>query len=347
MNFRVDRWSGAALRSSLVAVTMAGTLLLASCGGGNGNENQSVKFSAERLIVFGDESSLLLPPSAPTAIDARKYSINGFTADTTPANSVRDCLVNPIWVQFLAFKYGLSFAECNPSNLAVTAQMRASNGAKVADVVAAIDAFVAAGGTFGKRDLITIMVGTHDILELYNSVSTASLTEAAALSEAERRGELLADQFDRITNKNNTAGRAIYVPVPDLSESPFGIGAEAGRTERVRLLKAVSESFNNSLRAKVTNNGRSIGLLNAFQRFRNIVRAVDDGDEPFGFINATEAACTAALPDCTTLTMQPANGNIAAADEFTWLWADGIHLSAGGQQVLAEDAVDLLDNLPF
>ena len=178
MNFRVDRWSGAALRSSLVAVTMAGTLLLASCGGGNGNENQSVKFSAERLIVFGDESSLLLPPSTPTAIDARKYSINGFTADTTPANSVRDCLVNPIWVQFLAFKYGLSFAECNPSNVAVTAQMRASNGAKVADVVAAIDAFVAAGGTFGKRDLITIMVGTHDILELYNSVSTASLTEA-------------------------------------------------------------------------------------------------------------------------------------------------------------------------
>ncbi|MDO9316024.1 MAG: hypothetical protein Q7T97_15925 [Burkholderiaceae bacterium] len=347
MNFRVDRWSAAALRSSLLAVTMAGTLLLASCGGGNGNENQSVKFSAERLIVFGDESSLLLPPSTPTAIDARKYSINGFTANTTPANSVPDCLVNPIWVQYVAFKYGLVFAECNPNGSLVTAQMRAANGAKVADVVAALDAFFASGATLGKRDLITLMVGTHDILELYGSVSTASVTEAAAMAEAKRRGELLADQIDRLTNKNNTAGRAIYVPVPDLSETPFGFGAEAGRTERVRLLKAISESFNNALRAEVTNNGRSIGLLNAFQRFRNIVRAVDDGDEPFGFVNATEAACTVALPDCTTLTMQPANGSIAAADEFTWLWADGTRLSAGAHQVLGEDATDLLDTLPF
>jgi hypothetical protein len=48
MNFRVDRWRATALRSSLVAMTIAGTLLLASCGGGNGNENQSVRFSATR-----------------------------------------------------------------------------------------------------------------------------------------------------------------------------------------------------------------------------------------------------------------------------------------------------------
>lgn len=347
MNFRVDRWSAAALRSSLLALTTVGTLLLASCGGGNGNENQSVKFAAERLIVFGDESSLLLPPSTPTAIDARKYSINGFTANTTPVDSVRDCLVNPIWVQFLAFKYGLVFAECNPNGAAVTAQMRATYGAKVADVVAGLDAFFAAGGSVGKRDLITIMVGTHDILELYDSVSTGTLTEAAVLAEADRRGELLAQQFDRLTNKNNTGGRAIYVPVPDLSESPFGLGAEATRPERVRLLKAISESFNNALRANVTNNGRSIGLLNAFQRFRNIVRAVDDGDNPFGFVNVTEAACTTALPDCTTLTLQPANGSIEAADEFTWLWADSTRLSAGGQDVLGRDGIDLLDNLPF
>ncbi len=179
MNFRVDRWSAAALRSCVLAVTAASSLLLASCGGGNGNENQSVKFSAQRLFVYGDESSLLLPPSTPTAIDARKYSIIGFTANTTPANSVRDCLVNPIWVQYVAFKYGLVFAECNPNGAAVTAQMRATYGAKVADVVAALDAFFAAGGSLGKRDLVTVMVGTHDILELYGSVSTGALTDAA------------------------------------------------------------------------------------------------------------------------------------------------------------------------
>lgn len=341
MNFRVDRWSATALRSSLVAVTMAGTLLIAACGGGNGNENQSVKFSATRLIVFGDEASLLLPPSTPTALDSRKYGINGFTADTTPANSVPDCRVNAMWVQFLAAKYGLVFGECNPNGFPVTAQMRASYGAKVADSVAAIDSFFAAGGTLGKRDLITVMVGTHDILELYDSVSTGALTEAAAKTEAERRGQLLADQFDRLTNDDNTAGRALYVPVPDLSETPFGIGAEAGRTERIRLLKALSESFNNELRAKITNNGRSIGLVDAFQLFRNVVRSVDDGDTPDGFVNATDAACTVALPDCSTLTLQ------SGADALTWIWADGIHLSAGGHELLADRALDITDNNPF
>ncbi|MFM9916431.1 MAG: hypothetical protein ACKVOX_11535 [Rhizobacter sp.] len=347
MNFRVDRWSAAALRSSLLAVTMAGTLLLASCGGGNGNENQSVKFKAARLIVFGDESSLLLPSSTPTAIDGRKYAINGFTPSTTPANSTPDCFVNSLWVQFIAAKYGLVFAECNPNGTAATAQMKATYGAKVADVVAALDAFFAAGGSLGKLDLVTIMVGSHDIIELYDSVSTAAQTEAAVLAEADRRGQLLASQFDRLTNKNNTAGRALYVPVPDLSESPFGLGDVASRPERVRLLKAISESFNNALRAKITNNGRSIGLLNAFQRFRNIVRAVDDGDNPFNFVNVTAAACTVALPDCTSLTLQPASGSVEAATDLTWLWADGTHLSAGGQDVLGGDANDLLDTLPF
>lgn len=347
MNFRVDRWSAAALRSSLLAVTMAGTLLLASCGGGNGNENQSVKFEASRLFVMGDESSLLLPASSPTAIDALKYSVNGYTADTTPADTVPDCRANLLWVQYVAAKYGLVFADCNPLGATVTAQMLASYGAKVADVVATIDTFFGAGGSFGKRDLITIMVGTHDILELYDSVSTSALTEVAALAEAERRGRLLADQFDRITNKNNTAGRAIYVPVPDLGETPFGIGADAGRAERVRLLKGISQAFNDALRAEITNNGRSIGLLNAYQQFRNIFDAVDHGDSPYDLVNVTEAACTVALPDCTTLTLQPANGSVAAATVETWLWADGTHLGPRGHNILGQEAIDLLDTLPF
>ncbi len=343
MNFRVDRWSASALRSSLVVVSVAGALLLTSCGGGNGNENQSVKFRAARLIVFGDEASLLLPPSSPTALDARKFSVNGFTPGTTPANSVPDCRANLLWVQFLAAEFGLVFAECNPTGAAVTAQMRAANGAKVADVVAAIDTYLATD-SFGPRDLVTVMVGTHDILELYNSVITSATTESAALLEAERRGLLLADQFDRITNSDNTAGRALYVPVPDLGESPFGIGAEAGRSERVRLLTRISEAFNNELRGQITNNGRSIGLVDAFQLFRNIV----DNLGIAGFDNVTQAACTTAVvTDCTSLTLQPANGTIEAANDFTWLWADGIHISAGGHDVLGERAVDITENNPF
>ncbi|MDL2337355.1 MAG: hypothetical protein QFE16_05890 [Pseudomonadota bacterium] len=347
MNFRIDRWSATALRSSLVAVTVVGTLLLTSCGG-SGSENQSVTFQATRLIVFGDETSLLLPPSSPTALDARKYSVNGFTPNTTPVNSVPDCRANQLWVQYLSSRYGLIFGECNPNGAPVTAQMRAAYGARVDDLVRALDTFLATS-TFGSKDLVTVMVGTHDVFELYDSLSTGALTEAAAVIEAQRRGRLLAAQVDRIVKSDNSGGRVLYVPVPDVSQSPFAVSTangltDAQRTERVRLLTLISRSFNDKLRGTITNNGRSIGLVDAFQLFRNVINNAKAND----YANVTDAACTTAVvTDCTSLTLQPANGTVNAATDFTWLWADDRHLSAGGQELLGNRADSIVRNNPF
>ena len=96
MNFRVDRWSARALRSSLVTLTTVSALLLTSCGGRGGQSSQTNRFNPTRMIVFGDESSLLLPGSSPTAINGLKYTNNGFSPNTATI----DCRANPIWVQF-------------------------------------------------------------------------------------------------------------------------------------------------------------------------------------------------------------------------------------------------------
>lgn len=347
MNFRVDRWSRSALcRSAVLAMAVAGSLMLASCGGA-GTEDQSRQFDPTRIIVFGDEASLLLPPSAVNGVDGLKYTVNGFNPFTTVPNTVRDCRANLIWVQELAQEFDLVFAECNPNALPVSGQMRAAAGAKVADVVAQIDDFLATS-SFVPDDLVTLMVGTHDIIEIYNSVSTGAITEAAAEAEAERRGRLVADQVDRITNRDNTRGRVIYVTVPDVSETPFGIGAPTGRTERVRLLRLISQRFNDRLRGTVTVNGRSIGSLNAFQDFRNIVDFVDDDREAAGFINATESVCTTvSVLDCTTLTLAPTPSGELPTTELNWLWASGFYFSPGGHAFIANEAIDLATNLPF
>jgi outer membrane lipase/esterase len=329
-----------ALRTGLLALATAGTLLLASCGGG-GSGDQAVKFKPTRMVVFGDETSLLLPPSTPTAIDGRKYGINGFTLGVTPP--VPDCQENPIWVQLLAREHGLVFGQCNPTNAPVTALMRAANGAKVADVVVALDTFLAAD-KLGSKDLVNIFVGTHDVLELYEKVRAGTLTEAAAVAEAARRGGVLATQFDRITNKSNSGSRALYLLIPDLGQTPLAVSAVDGRAERVRLLTLLTERFNNQLRGQITNNGRSIGLVDAMQEFRNVI----SGRTSVSFSNLTTAACvTALLVDCTTATLVPVANLGALEQQQTWLWADSYHLSPGAHAVLSDRAIYITRNNPF
>lgn len=335
MNFRVDRWSAVALRSSLVVLTTVSALLLSSCGGG-GQSSQTNRFKPTRMIVFGDESSLLLPGSTPTAIDGRKYTNNGLTPGTTAI----DCNANPIWVQRLAAEYGLVFAECNPGGATPRVQMRATAGGKVADVVAAVDAFLAStpGNKPVPTDMITMMVGTNDILELYNSVITSALTQTAAVTEIQRRAELVAAQINRLTNDRNTLGRVMYSTVPRVSLTPFGRSKSSGDQALLRLL---TDSFNDRMRSLVRINGRSLGFLDPAQTFNNIVDDVNDGGRPNGIINVSVPVCTVAILSCDTDTLV-SDGTIS-----NYLWADDIRFSYAGHIYIGEDAIDLATSLPW
>ena len=85
------------LRAAAVAALAA---LLASCGG-----ESLVAFVPARLLVFGDQSSVITLEPVPT--QGKKYNINAVNADGT-----FNCAGNPLWVQILATSYGLGFAEC-------------------------------------------------------------------------------------------------------------------------------------------------------------------------------------------------------------------------------------------
>ena len=348
MNFRIDRWSAAALRSSLVAVTVAGSLLLASCGGGSSGSN----YKPTRMIAFGDEFSVLTPVSGGLAIDAKKYGINGFTAASTTvvANTEPNCYSNPLWIQTVAFNYGLVFAECNDiPNAVTTAFIRATPGATVADVVNQITNFLNEPiGTLVKSDLVTIMAGTNDVLELYQSVRSSTLTQAAALTQAANRGELLAAQFDRVTKYgSNDKARALYVLIPDVGSTPYAYAEEALTAGSRAWLTSLTRAFNDQLRSKITINGRSIGQINIFDTYQNIVnnpKAAADA----GILNITDAACVPAdILQCTSATLQPAAGTVAAATDATWLWAKGVYFGPIGHSLLSSGAISIINNNPF
>ncbi len=302
------------------ALLLGAAALLAGCGGGD----RTSDFHPSRIRAFGDESSVI-------AADGRKYTVNALVAGSAAV----DCTANRIWVQDIARNYGLVFPQCNPTGAAAPAGLiLAAPGAKVADITTQIDTYLAGGDNFRSNDIVTIMAGANDVLELYAQFPAQS---AAALTlAAEARGAQLAAQVNRVAL---AGARVAIATVFRQGQTPFGRAQNTAVAGRAGLLNDLSLRFNAKLRADIINDGRKIALIRADDRIDYIVNASGD----YGFANVTDAAClpTAPLPDCSTATLA------AGANASNWLWADATHLSAGGQFRLGEVALQGINNNPF
>ncbi len=293
-----------------------------------------VPFTAQRVLAMGDEISVITTNGA-------KYSVNAVQAD----NVTLACASNPIWVQSVASTFGLVFPQCNPSNIvAPRSRILATPGAKVADLEAQVNAHLA-NDSFGEKDLVTMLVGQNDVLAIYAQYPTISIAQARERAEA--AGAALAVQVNRVAN---LGGKVLLGKVLDLGQTPFARAEKADPnkqdTDRAALLTSLASRFNARLRVDIQNDGRKIGLVQTDERIQTVVNFPGT----FGFTNVTQAAClpTVALPNCTsqTLTTTPdSNGNVAGAN--SWLWADSLHLSAGGQFRLGEIGESVARNNPF
>ncbi len=310
------------LKRHLACCLLGATALLTACGGGS---EQIEPFKPTRILSFGDETSVL-------RTDGTKYSING--VDTT-TNAVT-CSLNPIWNQSLAANFGLVFKECNTSNLAATTGvMYAAAGAKVADVATQIDRQLALDG-FNGKDLVTVLAGVNDILELY---SQFGLQDANTLGNAaEARGEALANQVNRIAN---AGGKVILSTTQDIGYSPFAAKEKASHndTDRAALLSELTRRFNVGLRLKIINDGRMIGLILTDELSQTMARYPSS----YGMSNSTDAACLASAlpPVCTDKTLAT---NATASG---WMWAGDTLLAPGAHAYIANSARTRAINNPF
>jgi len=299
---------------ALVALLAVGATL-AGCGGETRDP-----FQPARLLVFGDESSLL-------ESDGRRHGINGLASD----NISIDCSARPIWVQSVAASTGRVFDECNPGGVTPTAFMNAEVDAQVGDVVEQLAAYRLAGPKPG--DLITVAVGLHDVLAVHADYVAGS--EAAPDAVLRARGERLAGAVNATVQVDGPV--ALLSTVPDVGRTPHALALPAGQAA---LLTRLSAAFNSGLRQGIVNDGRRIGLVDAF----NLVQVMATRPGDFGIANATEVACDLVrfpLPNCTTDTLMPN----ASADN--WLWADSLRLAPAGHSRLASEARLRLQDNPF
>lgn len=304
---------------SLLGATIAvgAAALLASCGGGT---SQVDPFAPTRYIALGDESSVI-------ESDGRKYGVNALNA----AGTAIDCTVYPIWTQTVASAFGFHFSECpGTATTAAQAESWATVGADAAGLKAQIDAH--ASGPFTGSVLATVLVGTHDVKSIYENRGSA--TEAELIEQARQRGIDIAAQVNRLVN---LGAKVIVATAPDLGLTPYGVAKGAADAA---LLSNLTLALNGRMRVNILNDGRYVGLVLADEFVQTAVKfpavyGLAEGD------GVTKAACSALLPDCSTLTL------VTGASADTWLWADDYHLGRIGQLQIGVQAASRARNNPF
>jgi lysophospholipase L1-like esterase len=310
------------LQRGLALTTLAGLALLSACGGGT---SQIDPFAPTRIISFGDETSAILT-------SGKKFGVNGVNLDT----QVLDCRLNPNWVQSLATAYNMVFSQCNPDGVAIPQGiMYATPGDKVADFQTKLERHFSVD-RFGPKDMVTVMVGANDILELYRQFPAQS--RDSLITEAASRGRQLAAQVNRIAAAN---GRVLISTVYEQGLTPFGDNERTTQTDidRATLLNDLTDAFNVAMRLALTNDGRLIGLVLADETVQQLVRF----PAAFGLTDVTHSACRSDIgpSDCTTNTLQ-SDASIA-----TWLWANNFQLGPSGQSRISTLALSRARNNPF
>lgn len=299
-----------------LAVAPLLALLLASCGGGG---EPIEPFRPVRVINIGDEMSVLtaLPPQG------RKYSVNALAGD---GQSI-DCETYPIWTQAVSNLYNFAYAECNPQHLPQTqAYSYAKPGAMAADFTTQM-AEAEKVQPFTSKDLVTVLLGANDVLDLYRRLyvpNPTSDTYNAINTELQARGTRLGQQ---IAAYFPNGPRFIFSTIPRMGQTPYGLGENiaSGDAQRAAVLNDFSNTFNTAVRVTIPNDGRYWGLV----ELDALINAGMSNPGAYGLANVTNAACAVALPDCTTATLVPGAG------PANWLWASDLwmgitaHLNLG------------------
>lgn len=309
------------------AAAALGIALVGGCGGGDTVE----PFVPTGMVAFGDDVNVI-------AADGYKHTINGVEADGT-----LDCDLNRLWTQIVAADFGMKFENdtCLDAGEVPKGRILATPGAKVADVVTQVDAYLASR-VAGTVDLGLMWAGMSDIVELYAQYPAQS--ETALRTEASARGKLLAEQANRV---GLSGSPVIVVTAPDMGLTPL---ARAGGAEAARLLSGLSRDFNAALHVNLVQDGRVIGIVFGEAEVQNAVEFPGS----FGYVNATDALCltTAPLPTCTTATLTVVDNPGTAENEAltaagNHLWADSVHPAPSFHLRIAQLALIRARNNPF
>jgi len=158
-----------------------------------------------------------------------------------------------------------------------------------------------------------------------------------------------------ITNSSNSKARALYVVIPDVGKTPYGLSQPDGGALLSRMTFGVGdnyEGFNLGLRNNIANNGRSLGLVDGYNLFYNLVNNTSNYAQNNGIYDVTNAGCLESswpaknIGDPAAWCNSITKINNSVADAY-YLWADDRHFGPEPHYLLGERARALAQNNPF
>jgi phospholipase/lecithinase/hemolysin len=243
-----------------------------------------------------------------------------------------------------------------------------ATGALTVPVATQVANHLARFGTFSDSDLIMVWAGNNDVFIQFGEFAAA----AAQIQADAAAGRLTSDQANNALFAAQTQAQAAikqaalelatlvrtgilanggkYVAVftlPDSGDTPFGQSVPASARQ---VLSDLSALFNLWLAEGLT--GQPVGLVDARALYKSLL--ADPAGA--GFANATVPACDPAkisaitggqVTDgsslfCNATVGVPYNGLRTDADARTWLFADGVHPSAGGHAAISDAVAEQL-----
>ena len=244
---------------------------------------------------------------------------------------------------------------------AATADYSVANafqGASTLPVVQQIDQHLSSSyvtaGKFAATDLVIVLAGANDVFTQAGLAGGGAITATAAGTAVATAAGQLAAQVARI--KAAGAKHVMVFGLPDMGYTPYGVSA--GPTTAGGLTSMSQSAFNPTLKAAVAAIP-GVAYVDPVPMFAKVVASPSD----FGFtktIDATSAATaigstacgpnaiaqaaagdSAASPSslfCSVPSTNPAiAGTLRAANaDQTYMFADGVHPSAGMHKVFAQ-----------
>ncbi|MEP6997288.1 MAG: autotransporter domain-containing protein [Betaproteobacteria bacterium] len=241
----------------------------------------------------------------------------------------------PIWAEVLAQRYGSTATPANQGG-----NDYAEGGARVTQlpgvpaspptgtatpVAAQVQNFLAKGAVDPKA-LYSVWAGANDLFFQLGLAQAGLITPA----DVQTNLAIAAAQLVQQVGTLNAAG-ARYIVVfnlPDVGSTPFGRGSGQGAS-----ITALSSFFNSTVSSGLDRLHIDLIRLNVFSLLNEVVA----DPAAYGFVNASSPACTVPSLVCTASTL------VAPNAAQTYVFADGVHPTTAGHQVLADYAASVIE----
>lgn len=355
------------LRTSLAAAAAA--LILVACGGGD----DGPAFSYDKVVVFGDSLSDTGTYKVGTVLAAGggRWIVNGVPgsemwvervaaqlglvkpcpAETGLRPNVAGVVGDVVTSKPGCFNYAQGSSRITsplgPNSFALQSIPDANNGGAPTQTLGLMAKPVstqlaahltAVGGTYTGKELVTVLAGANDVFMELAFLGTAlgAASPAGAVSNMAAHGTALGDLVkSQVVAKG--AKRVLVINVPYVSGTPYARGLDVLQPGTNALIDQMVNAFNSALAASL-NNVPEVRLGNIY------AESLDQFNNPgnFGVSNRDSVACgpnALSNPPGDPGTALVCTGvNVIAGDVSRYQYADNVHPTPYGHQLIAEFA---------